>query len=181
MNLQRKWLTIGLTVSAVLYALPLMAAEAGEEAGLPQLDTSLFPAQLFWLAVSFTVLYVLMRFVALPGVKKTQDNRHHVISSELSSASAANEAARSMVAQYERALADARAKAQATVSDITAQAAKDSVARQLTQQQELSKRLSDAEASIRAVRDTALNEIKGSVVELAYGIVEKVTGLKVKA
>lgn len=177
---RRKYLGVGFAVAAALYALPLMAAEAGEKTGLPQLDTALFPAQLFWLAVSFAVLYVLMAFVALPGVKRTQDNRHHVISSELAAASAANEAARTMVAQYERALSDARAKAQATISDITAQAAKESAAKQTTQQQELNKRLQDAEASIKSVRDSALRDIKGSAAELAHGIVEKVTGLKVK-
>jgi F-type H+-transporting ATPase subunit b len=181
MTASRKFWTIGLVVSAALYALPLMAAESGDEAGLPQLDTSLFPEQLFWLAISFAVLYVLMAYVALPGVKRTQDKRHHVISSELASASAANEAARAMVAQYEKALADARAKAQATISDMTTQAAKESAAKQATQQQELSKRLQDAEASIRAVRDAALKDIKGAVSDLAQGIVEKVTGLKVKA
>lgn len=181
MIVSRKYLGFGSAVTVTLYALPLMAAEAGEKTGLPQLDVSLFPAQLFWLAVSFAVLYVLMAFVALPGVKKTQDNRHHVIAAELASATAANDAARAMVAQYEKALADARAKAQATVSDITAKATKESAAKQLVQQQELSKRLSDAEASIKSVRDAALKDIQGFASELAHGIVEKVTGLKVKA
>lgn len=181
MTVLRKLGVYGLAAGVAFYALPLWAAEAGEEAGLPQLDTSLFPEQLFWLAVSFAILYALMAFVALPGVKRTQDNRHHVISSELSAATAANEAAREMVAKYEGALAEARTKAQATVSEIAAQAAKESAARQAAQQQELNKRLQDAEASIKSVRDAALKDIKGIAAELAHGIVERVTGMKVKA
>ncbi len=181
MTARRNIAAIGWTLGLALYALPVLAAESGEEAGLPQLDTTLFPAQLFWLTVSFVLLYALMSKVALPGVKRTQDNRQQVISAELSAASAANEMARQMVAQYEQALSDARAKAQTTVSDIAAKAAKESAAKQASQQQDLNKRLQDAEAAIRAVRDAALNEIKGSASELAHGIVEKVTGLKVKA
>lgn len=181
MALQRKLLSIGLTAGAAFYALPSFAAEGGEGGGLPQLDTTLFPEQLFWLAVSFAVLYVLMAAIALPGVKKTQDKRQHILSSELSVASRANEEARAMVAQYERALTDARAKAQATISAMSADAAKEAVAKQTVQQQELNKRLQDAETSIRAVRDVALKDIQNVASDLAHGIVEKVTGLKVKA
>ena len=186
MSLQRKLLKLSLAASAFFYALPLCASEVAEsggseEGGLPQLDTSLFPEQLFWLAVSFAVLYFLMSRFALPGVKKTQDKRQEVLSTELSAASYANDQARTMVMQYERALSEARAKAQATISDMTARAAAESAARQAAQQQDLGKRLQDAEAKIRTVRDEALSEVKGAAVELAHGIVEKISGMKVKA
>jgi F-type H+-transporting ATPase subunit b len=160
----------------------LAAAEAGgaEEGGLPQLRTELYPEQLFWLVLSFGALYALMAFVALPGVKATQDKRHSIIETELAAATAASEAAKAMVTQYEKALADARAKAQSTVSEISAQAAKESAVQQVAQQQELAKRLHEAESKIRASRDAAIKDIKGSAAELAQGIVEKVAGIKMQ-
>ena len=90
-----------LAALSLLLALPARA----EEAGLPQLDTSLFAEQIFWLAVSFGVLYLLMSSVALPRVAKTKDNRKHVIAGELEAARVANEAARQAVAQVEKSLA----------------------------------------------------------------------------
>jgi len=181
MRLIRTCLLVLLSGGAMLYALPLLAAESGEKSGLPQLDTTLFAGQLFWLALSFGLLYVLMAFVALPGVKRTQDNRHDVIASELAAATAANEAAKTMIAQYEKALTDARAKAQATVHEIATQTAKESAEKQAKQQQELTKRLQEAEAKIVAARDTALKDIAGAASELASTVVEKITGMKVKA
>lgn len=181
MTLTRKYAGVLPAVGAALYALPLMAAESGEKTGLPQLDTTLFPEQLFWFAVTFILLYVLMAFVALPGVSRAQNKRQETISSELAAAIAANEAAKMMIAHYEKALADARAKAQATVSAITAQAAKESAEKQAKQQQELAKRLHEAEAKIAAMRDAALKDVKGTATELANAIVEKITGLRAKA
>jgi len=187
MNVQRKFVSFSLAASALFFALPLWASEVAEEAGgeqgggLPQLDTTLFPAQLFWLAISFAVLYVLMAKLALPGVKKVQDKRQDVLKAELSAASYANEQARTMVAQYERALTEARTKAQATINDMMAKAAAESAARQAAQQQDLAVRLQDAEAKIRSVRDSAMKDVQGAAAELAHGIVEKITGLKVKA
>jgi F-type H+-transporting ATPase subunit b len=164
---------------AAFYALPLQAAEAGgSEGGLPQFNTAFFPEQLFWLAITFSLLYVLMAYVALPRVRKTQDNRAESIDDDLATAAAANEAARAMMEQYEKALADARAKAQATVGEIAAKAAKESAEKQAAQQVELNKRLAEAEAKIAATRDKAIAEVKGSAAMLAASIVEKVTGAR---
>jgi len=165
--------------AALFLAQPALAAES--EGGLPQLDTSLFPEQFFWLVVTFSVLYVLMAFVALPGVQKTQDKRQVLIASELAAAEAANEAAKAMIAQYEKALAEARAKAQATVSEIAAKTTQEFNERQALQQRELHKRLHDAEMNILAARNKAMGEAKAIAAELASVIVEKVAGLKVKA
>jgi F-type H+-transporting ATPase subunit b len=43
--------------------------------GLPQLDVSTFPSQLFWLAVTFCVLYLLISRSALPKIHDILDKR----------------------------------------------------------------------------------------------------------
>ncbi len=160
------------TVSAVLAAGPARA----ETDGLPQFDSSLFPSQLLWLALCFGFLYAMMSLVALPTVKRTQDKRAETIAAELATAQAANEAAKATMAQYEKALADARAQAQATVAEISSKAAKESAAQQAAQQQQLTKRLNEATAKIGAMRDTAVQDVKKTSGDLAGAIVARVTG-----
>lgn len=171
------FLMLVLTTSASIT--PALAAEGGEgKAGLPQLDVTLFPAQLFWLAVTFVTLYILMAYVALPGVKRTLDRRGNVLSGDLGAAEAANSSAKAMIAQYEKALTDARAKAQATVSDISVAAGREAAARQAEQQRALAKRLAEAEGKIATARDAAIKNLDAAALELSAGIVEKVSGLK---
>ena len=166
-------------VAAALLTLPACAADAElRPTGLPQLDTSKFPEQLFWLAISFVTLYVLMTFIALPGVRRTQETRKGIIAGELAAATAANEQAKAMAAQVEKALADARAKAQATVSEIKAQAAKEAAEQQSVQQKELSRRLHEAETKIKASRDAAIRDAQKSAADLSASIVDKIAGLK---
>ncbi len=86
-------------------------AEVAKKAGMPQLDMSFYPSQIFWLVVAFAILYVLMARFALPGVARTQKKRNAIISEDLASANAANEAAKTVIAQYEEMLAEARSKA----------------------------------------------------------------------
>ena len=174
------------TLSLVAFAtlagggfVPAFAAEGeAAKAGLPQLDATLFPAQIFWLVISFALLYVLMAYVAIPGVRRTQGKRHDTLSSDLAAAQAANEGAKEMMAQYEKALADARAKAQATVGDMAAAAAKVAAERQAVQQRELSARLTEAEGKITAARVEAIRNIEAASHDLANVIVEKVSGMK---
>jgi F-type H+-transporting ATPase subunit b len=168
--------------AGALVALPALAEEKGAaKAGLPQLDVSLFPEQLFWLAVTFASLYLLMRYVALPGVKATQDKRKGVIGAELEAAKAANGQARAMGAEADKALAEARSKANATISAIKLEASKTASEQQAAQHKQLSQRLQQAEAGIAATRDAALKEIEGVAAGLAEAIVENVSGIKVKA
>jgi len=177
--ISRRHLSAILATGAVFRALPALAAEAPDQGGgLPQFDTALFPEQLFWLAISFALLYGLMAYIALPTVRRTQDKRSDVISAELAAAQKANDEAKAMMAQYEKALIDARAEAQATVNEISTQAAKEAAARQTVQQQTLAKRLSEAGAQIATARDSAVKEVRATALGLAEMIVEKVMGLK---
>ena len=168
---------------AALYALPSLAAElqespAGEEAkqGLPQLDVTQFPAQLFWLAVTFGILYVMMAFVALPRVKRTQGNRRAMIDGELAAARSASTDAKAMMARADKALADARGNALASMNDIKARATLAATEQQDKQQKDIAQRLGTAEATIAAARAAAITEIEASAGDLARAIVEKLTG-----
>lgn len=169
-------------LTGILAPLPLLAAEGAREAkeGLPQFDTEMFPGQIFWLAITFALLYVMMAYVALPRVARTQDKRQAAISDELAAAAAASEAAKSTIAQYERALSEARMQAQAAVGEITAQAAKASMERQAIQQKELTRRLQEADARITKARDAAIGDIRGPAAELASAVIEKITGTKMQ-
>jgi F-type H+-transporting ATPase subunit b len=172
-----KKLPVSLFAMAALYALPA----AAEEGGLPQFDVTLFPEQLFWLAVSFTVLYCVMKFVALPGVETAQSKRRGIIEGELETARKANEQAREMGHEADKALAIARAKAQDTITTIKADASKLASEQQAVQSKELGQKLREAEAAIAKTRDAALKEIDGAAAELAAAIVDNVAGGRVKA
>ena len=166
--------------STLSLAWPAIAAEPAGEGGLPQFDVSFFPGQLFWLAISFILLYVLMAFVALPRVKVTQDRRYKILATELAAAADANNKAKTIIAQYEKALTDARRKAHVTVEDMMAVAAKASSERQVSQHSELHTRLRDAEKKIAEARDTALQTIPAAASDMAETIIHKLTGSKMQ-
>src|SRR5665213_2141049 len=83
---------------------------------MPQFDIATFPPQIFWLAVTFLVLYLVMALVGLPRVGIIKRRREH-ISDDLDKAQRMKAEAEAVIAAYERALAEARTKAQATMRE----------------------------------------------------------------
>ncbi len=160
----------------VMSSLPVWAeeAEAGEKGGLPQFDTSLFPEQIFWLVVSFAVLYLLMSVVALPRVARTQGNRKNVIAAEIDAARKANDTAQATSASVVKSLGEARAKAQSSVSAMLVEVAEESSQHHAAKEKELLRHLHRAEEDIAVTREAAMHEVRASASDLANAIVGKI-------
>src|SRR3989338_9613617 len=65
------------------------AAEVAHEtakAGMPQLDFSTFPNQIFWLVVTLLVIYFVLSRIALPRIGGVLAQRDGAITSDLSAA-----------------------------------------------------------------------------------------------
>jgi F-type H+-transporting ATPase subunit b len=143
---------------------------------MPQLDTTTFLPQLFWLVVSFAVLYLVMARVALPRVAAVLEQRQTRISSDLDRAAAAKEEAEAVMAAYEKALAEARAKAQAETKATADRLAAEAAARTEALAAELAVRVRTAEARIAEARRAALAEVETVAAEVAGSATERLSG-----
>ena len=165
-------------VAAALPALLSTLPAQAEEGGLPQLDTSFFPSELFWLAVTFAVLYGLMAFVALPRVTQTKLNRRQVIRTALDKARTASDEAALAVEKVEKVMKAARDAAHSTARDMMVEVGERSASLQATQEKELLLRLQGAETAIAVAKETALASVRASASDLSAVIEAKVLGTK---
>src|SRR5450432_3616721 len=88
-----------------------------KEGGFPPFDTTTFPSQLFWLAVTFAFLFTVMWRVAGPKINAVITNRRGVINGAIAEAAKAREEAGAAQAGYESALAGARSRANALAEE----------------------------------------------------------------
>ena len=151
-------------------------AHAQESGGLPQLDVSRFPPQLFWLAVTFILLYLLMSKLALPRVGDILRSREEKIAGDLNRAEQLNKDADAALKGYEQALAEARAKATEIAAQTRAAIQAVADARQAEAEARLSAQAAEAEASIRATRDQALSQVREIATDTAVAVVARLLG-----
>jgi F-type H+-transporting ATPase subunit b len=149
---------------------------SGEKAAFPPFDVKTFAGQLFWLVITFGLLYWLMSKVALPRVGAILADRANAISRDLDQAAQMQAKAEETAKAYETALTEARKNAQSIAQASRDAGAKASDERRKTVEAELSAKLDKAEASIAATKATAMSNVRGLGSEVAIAIVTKLTG-----
>src|SRR6516164_7681377 len=95
----------------------------GGHAVFPPFDTQQFPSQLFWLSITFILLYVIMAKVALPRIGSIFEERNKLVSDDLAEAERFKEKSNAANAAYQQSLADARARAESIVNTMHEQQA----------------------------------------------------------
>lgn len=166
-------------VGVALAALPLVLTATmafGGEDSLPQARPEFFAGQLFWLAVTFTVLYVLLKRVALPRIAAVQKTRAARRAADLAAAEEANRKSQDTLAAYEKTLATARQQAQRQLAEIVQSTQAQAAAHQAQHQAELQGEHEAAEARIAALRLQALGQVDEAAIEVAATMVKSLTG-----
>jgi F-type H+-transporting ATPase subunit b len=143
---------------------------------MPQLDISTFASQIFWLAISFVVLYLLMAKVGLPRVGAAIEARRRRREGDLDRAAALRREAEAVVAAYESARAGAREQAQATIREMTERLAAAAAERQRELAAVLAERTRAAEQEIAAAKERALADIRGVAADVAASVAAKLIG-----
>jgi F-type H+-transporting ATPase subunit b len=142
----------------------------------PPFQSEHYPSQLIWLTISFVLLYLLMKRIALPRVGSILADRSKRISDDLAAAEGLKEQSNTAHAAYEKALADARSRAQGIASATREQQAREADAAHKTLEAQLNERLAAAEQSIATTRSAAMGHVRSIAADTAAAIVERLIG-----
>jgi F-type H+-transporting ATPase subunit b len=150
------------------------ASEHGR--GFPPFDPQTFASQLVWLTLTFVALYLLMSRLALPRVSSILEQRRRHIDTDLAEAQRLKGESDAAVASHEKALAQARERAQVLAGATREKAAAAAEARRKALDVELGAHIAEAEKAIAANRSTAMSNVRGIASDAAAAIVERLTG-----
>jgi F-type H+-transporting ATPase subunit b len=156
------------------------AGHAAESAGMPQLDFSTFPNQIFWLLVALVVIYVILKKVALPRIGETLAERQGTITSDIAAAEELKRQAVEAERAYNQALIDARAEANKIVAEARADIQKDLDIATEKADAEIAARAAESERRITDIRKNALASVGEVARDAAEAIVASL-GKKVDA
>lgn len=145
----------------------------GEESLFPPFDVDAFPSHLFWLAISFGLLYFFVQRLIVPQVGGILEDRRDRIASDLGEAARLSRETDEVVAAYEADLSAARQRA-----FTIAQEKRDAIKSEQDQKQaeteaELADRIAKAEIEIATRRDAALADVDEIATDAAQAIVEQ--------
>jgi F-type H+-transporting ATPase subunit b len=152
------------------------AADPAQSAAFPPFDASTFGGQLFWLAVVFVALYVLMSRLVLPRLTGIIEARETTLARDLDTAAAAKQRAEEAGRAYEASLSEARGRAQGLAQETRDTLAAQTDARRKALEAELAERIATSEATIAERKREAMGNVRAIAADAATAIVERLTG-----
>jgi F-type H+-transporting ATPase subunit b len=167
--------------------LAAVAAEAAAEAahqgggGLPQLNVTTFSPQIFWLVVTFAMLYFVLSKVLLPRIGEVIEERADRITRDIEAAQRLKSDTDKALADYEKALADARSKASGIAKQTREKIAAETDVKKASVEKTLAAKLADAETRIAASKTKALSAVNEIATDTAGAVVSKLIGHNVSA
>lgn len=153
-----------------------LAAHGAEGSGLPQLDAAMFAPQLIWLAISFTLLYLLMSKLVLPRIGEVLDERTLRIEANLERAAKLKVEADEVRTAYEKSLAGARTEAQEVLRQTSDRLAAEASERHAALAARLGDQVKSAEARILDAKTRAIADIRGAAVDTAQAAASRLMG-----
>ena len=130
-------------------------AAAAEQAGIPQLDFTAFPNQIFWLAVFLLILFLIVSRVALPRIEAIQSARKNRISGDLEEADRAAAEAESVRRKTAQLLAEAKSEAEGIAAE--------------------------SRARIRQIQDEEMARVSGEIAALSGESEKRIDSIRAEA
>ena len=147
------------------------AAHGAESAGMPQLDFSTFPNQIFWLVVTLVVIYLVLSKIALPRIASVLAERQGTITNDIAAAEELKQKAAEAEAAYEKALADARAEAGQIAAEAKAAMQAEVAEAMKKADAEIAARTAESEARIDEIRAGAIEAVRTVAKDTAKEVV----------
>ncbi|SFT33190.1 F0F1 ATP synthase subunit B' [Sedimentitalea nanhaiensis] len=169
--------------TAAQHVEPLALEEAGMcvdanggAIGMPQLCFDWFPNQMFWLAVTLVVIFLVLSRVALPRIAAILAERQGTITNDIAAAEDLKAKAVEAEAAYNQALADARTEAQVIVAKAKADIQAELDVAIQKADAEIAAKSAESEKAIAEIRAGALDSVKAVATDTAAELVSVLGG-----
>jgi F-type H+-transporting ATPase subunit b len=157
----------------MLALLNVLAAEVAEESTInPVVPDNL--GEIFWGAISFFGLWIVMRYVCLPPLMKVREQRAQQVLADQEAAAAAEVQAEEVRRDYDATISEARGEATGILEEARAAAEARRAEAVRALEAELAAERQAAVAELDAARAQALAELRGDVADLAVAAATKV-------
>ena len=151
----------------------VFAAEGQGSAGLPQMDITTFPSQLFWLVITFAILYIFMWRVVIPKLSNTIEERKDKISNDINEAEKFNSEATSILEKYEEQMSLASQSASDIISESKSKMNEYFENLKLENEKKIAEMIRNSQEMIKLREKDSINEVRNATLETVKEIAIK--------
>ena len=157
------------------------AVNAAEKVGMPQLDTEFWVSQIFWLAITFSVLFVLLSKIILPKISANLETRKSLILENISTAEKKREESESKIKEYNEIIKKSKNEAKNLMNQAKKKLMKDINQKKEMLEKDLTNEIQKVEIEIQEFRNKAPEKINKIAVETSTDLLQQLIGADVNS
>ena len=156
-----------------------MEAFASESGGMPQLNPEFWISQIFWLTITFGILYVVLSKIILPKISSNLEIRKSQILENIEAAEKQREDSELKIKEYEKIVQNSKNEAKNYFNQAREKIIKDIVLKKESLDKELTIEIKKAEAEIQDLRNKAPEKINKIAIETSADLIQQLIGIEV--
>ena len=170
-----KKISIALCIALVFYVNKVY----GSDSGMPQLDPEFWTAQVFWLILIFSILYLIIWKIFLPKITYSIENRKSRIVNDLDEAQKLKESAEKKLKEYNKIIENSNKEAKKIIDDSKKKLDKDIENKKQKFNDEIEKELLATEKEIKDLKKSSISNINTIATETAAEVIKQIINIEV--
>ena len=147
-----------------------------ESGGMPQLNPEFWVSQIFWLTLTFGILYIILSKLILPKISANLELRKSQIQENIEAAEKQRESCESKLKEYDQIILKTKLEAKNIFKDARDKALKDINSKKEVLDNQIDVEIKKAEQEIELLRKGALEKINKIAIETSSEIIQKLIG-----
>ena len=152
---------------------------AAESGGMPQLNPEFWVSQIFWLILTFGILYVVLSKLLLPKISANLELRKSQIQENIEAAEKQRESSESKLKEYDDIILKSKLEAKNIFKDAREKVLKDINSKKETLEKQIDDEIKKAEQEIEVLQKNAPEKINKIAIETSSELVKKLIGAEV--
>ena len=150
-----------------------------ESGGMPQLNPEFWISQIFWLTLTFGILYVVLSKLILPKISANLELRKSQIQENVEAAEKQRESSESKLKEYDNIILKSKLEAKNIFKDAREKVIKDINSKKETLDKQIDEEIKKAEQEIELLKKSAPEKINKIAIETSSELVKKLIGADV--
>ena len=152
---------------------------AAESAGMPQLNPEFWISQIFWLTLTFGILYIVLSKLILPKISANLELRRSQIQENIEAADKQREESETKLKEYEEIILKSKLNAKKIFKETREKALKDINLKKDSLDDQINEEIKKAEAEINALKKNAPEKINKIAIEASSEILKNLIGTEI--
>ena len=163
----------------LIYFLLFSYVESAESGGMPQLNPEFWFSQIFWLIITFGIMFILLSKLVLPKISENLESRKAEILENIEAAEKQREESDNKLKEYEKLILNSKNEAKDFFNKAREEILKDIDKKRENLEKEINEEINKVDKEILDLKNKSPEKIRKIAIDTSSDIVKQLIGVEV--